>query len=256
MTSTPNTEANDPDDGAAPQQAGQQEQPQAPQYQAPQYAQPQYAQQNYGQQSFGQPPYVAPGYLAQPQYPYAATYGAPGPGGPFDGATDPEDLSRPLYGATFGQAVRRFFKGYAKFTGRASRSEYWWVALFVALVQLVPTVLLFFGLLAMVATSRSYSYGYDYGYSDGFGDSVFTGGALAMFIVSALLFLIIALALLVPSFAIGWRRMHDANFAGPLYLISLGGAIPYVGFAASIAVIVLTVLPSKVEGRRFDTPVY
>ncbi len=35
-------------------------------------------------------------------------------------------LSQPLYGASIGQAVSRFFKKYATFSGRASRSEFWW----------------------------------------------------------------------------------------------------------------------------------
>lgn len=34
-------------------------------------------------------------------------------------------LEGPLYGATFGESVRRFFRTYADFTGRASRSEFW-----------------------------------------------------------------------------------------------------------------------------------
>lgn len=52
------------------------------------------------------------------------------------GATDPRDLTLPLYGATFGQAVTRFFRSYARFSGRASRSEYWWVQLAVAAVAI------------------------------------------------------------------------------------------------------------------------
>ena len=52
------------------------------------------------------------------------------------GATDPRDLTLPLYGATFGQAVARFFRSYARFSGRASRSEYWWVQLAVVTVAI------------------------------------------------------------------------------------------------------------------------
>jgi hypothetical protein len=36
----------------------------------------------------------------------------------------PSPMSLPLYGATFGQALSRFFRSYARFSGRASRSEY------------------------------------------------------------------------------------------------------------------------------------
>ncbi|MFM1957294.1 MAG: hypothetical protein RLZ41_693 [Actinomycetota bacterium] len=35
---------------------------------------------------------------------------------------------------TFGQAIVAFWKNYANFKGRATRSEYWWAFLFVALV--------------------------------------------------------------------------------------------------------------------------
>lgn len=43
-------------------------------------------------------------------------------------------LSAPLYGASFPQAVSRFFRKYATFSGRASRSEYWWWVLANTLV--------------------------------------------------------------------------------------------------------------------------
>ncbi|OJX65003.1 MAG: hypothetical protein BGO95_01495 [Micrococcales bacterium 73-13] len=47
-------------------------------------------------------------------------------------------LDQPLYGATFGQAVSRFWSKYATFDGRASRSEYWFAFLFFMLLFWVP----------------------------------------------------------------------------------------------------------------------
>lgn len=44
-----------------------------------------------------------------------AIYDAPAP--------EPTTLDLPFYGASFGASVRRFFRKYAVFTGRASRSE-------------------------------------------------------------------------------------------------------------------------------------
>ncbi|MFC6235710.1 DUF805 domain-containing protein, partial [Leucobacter soli] len=197
-----------------------------------------------------QQPYGAPQYGAQPAYP-APVYGAPGPGGPFDGATDPEDLTRPLYGATFGQAIKRFFKQYADFNGRASRSEYWWVSLFVFLVQLVPIILLMVGLIGMGISTSSYSYD---PYSYGYGSAAPAVGAIILLVIGAILTGLVSLALLIPSFAVGWRRFHDANFAGPLYLLSLAAAIPYIGWVGSVVVLVFSLMPSKVEGRRYDAP--
>jgi DNA-binding CsgD family transcriptional regulator len=44
-------------------------------------------------------------------------------------------------GLTFGDAVRTCLMKYADFTGRASRSEFWWFALFVVLVTAALTAL-------------------------------------------------------------------------------------------------------------------
>jgi hypothetical protein len=46
-------------------------------------------------------------------------------------------LEMPHYGISFGGAIARGFKKYTLFTGRASRSEYWWWNLFGLLVCLV-----------------------------------------------------------------------------------------------------------------------
>lgn len=220
-----------------------------PQYAPPQYAppvapsQPQYAppsQPQYAAPQAASP--VAQPYASQPQYPYpAAGYRVPGPGEPFNGAVDPTDLSRPLYGATFGQAIRRFFKAYTKFHGRASRSEYWWVTLFMFLASLAPMVLYIIGLLVIGASSARYD-----GYSYSMGSEAATGTGIAMVVISGVLLLGLFCATIVPSLAVVWRRLHDANLAGPLYFLSF---IPYVG---GLVVLVFMLLGPKPEGRRFD----
>lgn len=237
--------------------------PVPPQYGTPQPSTPQYgapqAQPAYGAPAAPQVPGApaAPQYgaayqqqYAAPQY-AAAAYGAePGPGGPFDGAVNPDDITRPLYGASFGQAIKRYFQGYVKFNGRASRSEYWWSYLFLAIFQIIPLILVIAGLIAMAASTSSYSYD-DYGYSS-YGPS---GGSIALLVIGGGLLLLIGLGTLLPSIAIGWRRLHDGNFAGPLYLITFASIIPivnYIAWIGSIAVIVLMIMPSKAEGRRFD----
>lgn len=154
----------------------------------------------------------------------------PGPGGAFDGAVHPKQLDRPLYGANPVQAVSRFFKNYANFSGRASRSEYWWVALFYFVAFIV------LGITAAIVQEASYSYGY---YS-GFGASDTLG------IFFGLVFFVLLIGSIVPSLALGWRRLHDANLAGPLYLLNL---VPYIG---GFVVLVFSLLPPRPEGRRFD----
>ncbi|VEW10581.1 Predicted membrane protein [Brevibacterium casei] len=58
--------------------------------------------------------------------------------------------------------------------------------------------------------------------------------------------IIVMLALLVPTLAISWRRLHDANLAGPFWFLTF---IPGVG---GLIVLALMLMPSKPEGRRFD----
>jgi uncharacterized membrane protein YhaH (DUF805 family) len=53
------------------------------------------------------------------------------------------------------------------------------------------------------------------------------------------------LATLVPSLALGWRRLHDANLSGALWIIAL-----FIGVAG----IVFGLLPSNPQGARYDRP--
>lgn len=41
---------------------------------------------------------------------------------------------------TFGQSIKTCFSKYVTFSGRASRSEYWWFALFSFIVGFIPVV--------------------------------------------------------------------------------------------------------------------
>jgi uncharacterized membrane protein YhaH (DUF805 family) len=41
----------------------------------------------------------------------------------------------------FKTAIRSFFTNYATFSGRARRSEYWWVQLFLVLTVIVTSIL-------------------------------------------------------------------------------------------------------------------
>jgi uncharacterized membrane protein YhaH (DUF805 family) len=207
------------------------------------WAQPQAAAPGYG--SAGG--YAAPGAPAG-QGGYAVNYAVPAGVGGLDGATNPEDLTRPLYGATFGQAIKRFFKNYVNFNGRASRSEFWWVVLGAALLQLIPVILYYIGVGQVAAAALANSDAY--GRIDGEAVAANAGGALALMGIGGTLMGLISLGLLLPMLGLYWRRLHDANFSGLLMLLSLTGI-------GGIVVIVLCALESKPEGRRFDpAPAY
>ncbi|MBS4101579.1 DUF805 domain-containing protein [Tsukamurella paurometabola] len=142
---------------------------------------------------------------------------------------NPEDLTVPLRGATFGEAVQRFFRLYFVADGRASRSEYWWAVLLVALVALVV------------------------GATAGAGSAVGDGAGAVVILVLAV---ILGLGLLVVCFgtiALTIRRLHDANQSGwwylPLFIVNL---IPVIGIVSVVGAVVIGLLKSDPAGARFD----
>ncbi|AQX80923.1 hypothetical protein BWO91_13965 [Plantibacter flavus] len=190
---------------------------------------------------------------ATPDYPATPTYKQPYAPAPIHGAASPDDLTLPLYGATFPQAVKRYLRKYATFTGRASRSEYWWVTLFVFLVTLIPNILFFTGVLIGATSAAAQREAVVFDSSTG-SRTYYTQpgileipGAAPLILTGVVLLGLIWLATIVPNLALAWRRLHDANFPGPFYFFSL---IPSVG---GIVLLVLFLLPSKPEGQRFDT---
>jgi len=158
-----------------------------------------------------QPPYGGNPYGQQPPY---------GGGAPFGGPTsgDPGTLDLPYYGIGFVAAVQRAFKKYARFDGRASKSEFWWFQLGYLLLVFVAYIPAIIGIAADVP---------------------------ALALIGVVLVIALLLASIVPAIAVSARRLHDANLSGWLYLISL---IP----CGSIVLIVLWCLPSKPEGARYD----
>ena len=132
----------------------------------------------------------------------------------------------PRYGATFGEAVQRYFTKYATFSGRASLSEYWWVALFNALVGIVAAVtLIMSGALDIDPASAEMP----------------PGTALAMLLVN-----LYGLGTLIPTWALTVRRLHDANFSGWLFLLVF---VPVLG---GLTVLILTLMTTNPAGARFD----
>ncbi|TMM51592.1 DUF805 domain-containing protein [Sulfitobacter sabulilitoris] len=99
---------------------------------------------------------------------------------------------------TFTKSVRTCFRKYFTFSGRASRSEYWWFILF----------LLLGGVVANVVDSAVF----------GFGQIATAPGAAAVDAGNGPVSGLFSLATLIPSLSAGWRRMHDTGRSG-LYLL-------------------------------------
>lgn len=92
-------------------------------------------------------------------------------------------------GVTFGQAIRSCYSNYATFSGRASRSEYWFFALYQCLGILVCLVLWPFGI----------------------GQAAFSLFAIGNFL---------------PTLSVLVRRLHDTDRSGWWYWI---GLVPLAG---------------------------
>ncbi|MDR1799239.1 MAG: DUF805 domain-containing protein [Bifidobacteriaceae bacterium] len=144
-------------------------------------------------------------------------------------------------------AIKRFFAKYAVFSGRASRSEYWWAYLFTTVVSWILSIP------AAVWLSQVFSKVIQW-MIDSFEASnkssvpepeISAPGALTIVFIA--LAAIWGLAILVPQLAITWRRLHDGGFSGLWYLLVLVGP-------GSIVIFIFTLLPSKPEGVRFDAP--
>jgi uncharacterized membrane protein YhaH (DUF805 family) len=103
---------------------------------------------------------------------------------------------------SFTEAVRAGFRNWSVINARASRSEYWWWALFLFLGS--TGIALLVGVFA--AGTRSSGY----------------GGAA----VISLLFLLAAVIVVVPTLTVGIRRLHDTGRSAWWLLL---GLVPYVG---------------------------
>ncbi|WP_306233799.1 DUF805 domain-containing protein [Agrococcus beijingensis] len=152
-------------------------------------------------------------------------------------------VGQPLYGASFGASIRRFFRGYVKFSGRASRSEFWWAMLFTFLISLVVQVPFWIAWAAVMASTfraDSLNPG-SAGFASAEAEMLGSLGTMMIFVV---LLSLVSLAIVLPTYAVMWRRLQDANFHGALALLSL------VGFG--IVPIIMCILPSNPAGVQYD----
>jgi len=109
---------------------------------------------------------------------------------------------------SFPDAIRSVLTQYATFSGRARRSEYWWFVLASFIANVLASVI----------------------------DSLVGFPVLG---------LVLGLGLLVPSLAVGVRRLHDTGRSGWWLLIAL---VPFVG---AIVLIVFACQDSRPGTNRF-----
>ena len=105
---------------------------------------------------------------------------------------------------TFVQSIELFFKNYVNFSGRSSRSAFWWWVLASILLSILATVVdsLFFGIVIENTGPVSSAW---------------------------------SLITLIPGIALGARRLHDVDKSGWWQLIAftIVGLIPLIIWFAS-----------------------
>ncbi len=119
---------------------------------------------------------------------------------------------------SFGQAISSGFKNYAVFSGRATRSAFWWFYLFTIIVGIAISVI-----------------------EGAMGSSGIMGG---LGIISFIWFL----GVFLPTLGLVIRRLHDADHSGWWWFI---GLVPLVGI---IVLIVFWATPGTQGDNRFGSP--
>lgn len=120
----------------------------------------------------------------------------------------------------FGTALKAFWSNYRNFKGRARRSEYWFIQLFLVATNLAAAAI-------------------DLALMDGDVDRFIANGG------GGIVGLIWILATIVPALAVLIRRLHDTNRSGWWALI---GFVPLIG---TIVILVFTVKDSDQGDNRY-----
>lgn len=148
-------------------------------------------------------------------------------------------------------AYKKFWTRYADFSGRSSRSDFWWVVLCNFLISLPFSLIAFFGFLIPLFSEIYYAGLYDY---EPDLSGAMAGAGLAVFIM--FLLTIYWLATIVPYLAITVRRLRDAGFHWSFIFLGVGPTIAsfipvlnilaaLVSLPCGIALIVLLCQASK-----------
>ena len=121
-------------------------------------------------------------------------------------------------------AYKNFFKNYAEFTGRSTRSDYWWVWLGNFILSIPFWIIYFYTVFLSIVM-------------DSIDDSVSESTFMVLGLV-VIIYAIFYLAILVPTLALSVRRLRDAGFHW---------AFIFLRFApmGGIALLILHTMPTK-----------
>ena len=121
-------------------------------------------------------------------------------------------------------AYKNFFKNYAEFTGRSTRSDYWWVWLGNFILSIPFWIIYFYTVFLSIVM-------------DSIDDSVSEATFMVLGLV-VIIYAIFYLAILVPTLALSVRRLRDAGFHGALIFLRFAPM-------GEIARVILHAMPTK-----------
>lgn len=139
---------------------------------------------------------------------------------------------------SFWTAIGNFFKKYFQFSGVATRAEYWWVILFLAIVG-IALIKLAFG---------------------------FQMTNLMLAAVFAFLWLLFGIAVFVPLWALQARRLHDVGITAKILYVSFLffvysvlvpqvirpiAVIDWISMIWGLGVLILFLFPSKKQNNPY-----
>lgn len=122
---------------------------------------------------------------------------------------------------TFSESIKAVYGQYATFSGRATRSEYWWFVLFVFIVNFLCGALIGYSI-----EIERYS------------------GVIPWSVV----YVIFILVNILPSLALQVRRLHDTGNSGWWILIAL---VPYIG---RLVLFIFSLIESKGDNEYGPNP--
>ena len=122
------------------------------------------------------------------------------------------------------QAYKNFFKGYAEFTGRSTRSDFWWIWLGNLIIS-IPFWIIYISTVYLSTEMDSVS--------DSASEATFM-----FFGLVAIIYAVFYLAILVPTLALSVRRLRDAGFHWAFIFLRF---VPMGG----IALLILFAMPTK-----------
>lgn len=170
-------------------------------------------------QGFGQYPSFMDTYQPQTDDPFGPVQGGPNPFQSLSARGARQKVSMV-------DATMLWLKNWRNFSGRASRSEYWWVIVGQTVVQVLWWVLV----VGVVQLSDLTP--------DGYGASIVFLGLMAVTCVAALV-------TTIPNLSLSIRRLHDTNHSGWYYLVQ------FLPFGSNLVLWALA-KGSDPAGCRFD----